>query len=88
MPDSWRTVVAAVLPGPAPRIIDTVAGRWAGANIYLPRRIARLRWRGPAPRGSAECFAADLHDAVMEGGGTSGDARCILAALVGRRFVV
>lgn len=85
---AWRDVVAAVLPDAAPRIVARVAGQWRGANLYLPLRVTRLRWAGAAPRGAAERFAADLHAAVLAHGGTTEDARVVLAALVGRRFVV
>lgn len=85
---TWRGVVADVLPGPAPRIVELIAARWQGANLYLPARIARCRWRGRDPHGAAEQFASDLIAAVLAHGGTRDNARVVLAALVGRRFVV
>ena len=85
---TWREVVADVLPGPAPEIVEVVAARWAGANLYLPMRVARLRWRRSVPAGAAERFADDMRAAIERRGGTIDDARVVLAAIAGRRFVV
>ena len=85
---TWREVVADVLPGPAPEIVGVIAARWGGANLYLPVRVARLRWRGCMPAGAAERFADDMRAAIMFRGGTIDDARVVLAAIAGRRFVV
>ena len=85
---TWRDVVADVLPDQAPEIVDVIVGRWGGANLYLPVRVARLRWRRRVPSGAAERFADDMRAAIMFRGGTIDNARVVLAAIAGRRFVV
>lgn len=85
---AWHDAVGVVLPYAAPRVIGRVADRWAGANIYLPLRVARLRRPRAPHRGAAEHFAADMHAAVLDVGGTTADARVVLTSLAGRRFVV
>ena len=85
---TWREAVTEVVPGAAPTIVESVADRWGGANLYLSVRVVRLRWRRCAPGGAAERFADDLRAAILHHGGTIDDARVVLAAIVGRRFVV
>ena len=86
---TWREALARVLPDQAPAIAECIAARWSGANLYLPLRVARLRWRcHGTPTGASERFADELWSAIVQHGGTTDDARVVLLAITGRRFVV
>ena len=85
---TWRDALAAVLPDQAADIEAALSKRWRGANLYIPLRTARLRWRGAAPAGAAERFAADVRDEILARGGSTADVLAVLLAVTQRRFVV